>query len=669
MVRTKTPEALTAVYNPILFMGVSSFAVQTVPGAMITLTNAGTVYGKGVADVSGSAVINLTTIPIEPMDLTLTIFAFNKQTYIQTLQVLPSDGPYVVVDSANFTDDNDGIFQYGESIMLNLDLANIGSEVASAVSVAISSLDSYINIPIHVHNIGDIANGGNATTGGFPLEIATDVPDQHMITLNIAISTVDGDTYDYTCSFTANAPDISWGALQVDDSEGNNNGRVDAGENVSLTFNVSNTGHCQADDVNTTIVVNGVSHLITPILSGLTALPVGGQAQIIYNVTFSSQIPMGTPVQITAMSMFGDYISMNTYTVVVGMVLENFESGLVNFPWNFTGGTWTLAAGSYNGSTAAKSATISNSGSTSMSITMDVTQAGEISFWKKVSSEQNYDFLKFYINGTLKDQWSGIIDGWSQATYPVQAGTNMFRWEYMKDSGTASGSDCAWIDDISFPSSGGQEIGVPILVIDQNALDYQTVQVNSHAMIPIILANRGTASMIGTLTTEAPFSLGLDPTNPTFVLEYNLSAGDSLVINVNFSPTAYMPYAGELIITSDDPLASLIIIPLSGAGDNVANEDQINPVITELRGNYPNPFNPTTTISFSLKNKSAVKLDIYNLLGQKVRTLVNGEMAAGVQNVTWNGRDGNNRPVASGVYFYKMQSGKYTSTKKMIMMK
>ena len=88
-----------------------------------------------------------------------------------------------------------------------------------------------------------------------------------------------------------------------------------------------------------------------------------------------------------------------------------------------------------------------------------------------------------------------------------------------------------------------------------------------------------------------------------------------------------------------------------------------------LLGNYPNPFNPETTISFSLKENGPVLLDIYNLKGQKVKTLVNEVMTSGKHNVVWNGTDENNRSVASGVYFYKMRNGKFSSTKKMILMK
>ena len=101
-----------------------------------------------------------------------------------------------------------------------------------------------------------------------------------------------------------------------------------------------------------------------------------------------------------------------------------------------------------------------------------------------------------------------------------------------------------------------------------------------------------------------------------------------------------------------------------------ADGDQNAPVVaTELHGNYPNPFNPETTIRYSVKTPEAVRIEIYNVKGQLVKTLVNEAKAAGNHTVVWNGRDNNNSAVSSGVYFYKMTAGKYSSTKKMIMMK
>jgi len=89
----------------------------------------------------------------------------------------------------------------------------------------------------------------------------------------------------------------------------------------------------------------------------------------------------------------------------------------------------------------------------------------------------------------------------------------------------------------------------------------------------------------------------------------------------------------------------------------------------ELHQNYPNPFNPATTIQYSLPERSQVRIEVFNLLGQKVQTLVDTEMSAGSYTVSWDGTDGSGKPVATGVYLYRFQAGEHIQTKKMLLLK
>jgi hypothetical protein len=88
-----------------------------------------------------------------------------------------------------------------------------------------------------------------------------------------------------------------------------------------------------------------------------------------------------------------------------------------------------------------------------------------------------------------------------------------------------------------------------------------------------------------------------------------------------------------------------------------------------LHQNRPNPFNPTTSISFTLPNKARVDLSVYNLQGQLVKTLVSEALDAGIKEVVWNGTDARGDPVASGVYFYRLKAGKKVLTRKMVHLK
>jgi len=88
-----------------------------------------------------------------------------------------------------------------------------------------------------------------------------------------------------------------------------------------------------------------------------------------------------------------------------------------------------------------------------------------------------------------------------------------------------------------------------------------------------------------------------------------------------------------------------------------------------LSQNFPNPFNPVTSVNYSLPEAVHVRLEIYNALGQKVRTLVEEPQIAGYKTVHWNGVDDYGRGMASGVYFYRLEAGKYSSSKKLLLLK
>jgi flagellar hook assembly protein FlgD len=83
----------------------------------------------------------------------------------------------------------------------------------------------------------------------------------------------------------------------------------------------------------------------------------------------------------------------------------------------------------------------------------------------------------------------------------------------------------------------------------------------------------------------------------------------------------------------------------------------------------PNPFNPSTSISFALPEASAVKLVIFDALGQTVRTLVDERRSTGRYTATWDGRDGRGVQVSSGVYFYRLQAGAFSEVRRMMLIK
>jgi hypothetical protein len=89
----------------------------------------------------------------------------------------------------------------------------------------------------------------------------------------------------------------------------------------------------------------------------------------------------------------------------------------------------------------------------------------------------------------------------------------------------------------------------------------------------------------------------------------------------------------------------------------------------DLSQNYPNPFNPTTVIEYALPKASQVKIQIYNILGQKVRNLVDEQQEAGYKTIYWDGKDDHGKEISSGVYFYRIVARDFVKCKKMTLLK
>jgi hypothetical protein len=124
-------------------------------------------------------------------------------------------------------------------------------------------------------------------------------------------------------------------------------------------------------------------------------------------------------------------------------------------------------------------------------------------------------------------------------------------------------------------------------------------------------------------------------------------------------------YSAGVVAVYDEGESDMVTVDFTYTGVGVSNDLVAANDLT----NYPNPFNPSTTIAFSVSAPGYVTLEVFNVKGEKVKTLIDGVLSVDDYTVTWNGVDERNKPVASGIYFYKMKSDNSVSTKKMVLMK
>ncbi len=136
-------------------------------------------------------------------------------------------------------------------------------------------------------------------------------------------------------------------------------------------------------------------------------------------------------------------------------------------------------------------------------------------------------------------------------------------------------------------------------------------------------------------------------------------------VDANVPDGTYEYYVTSLTNTGESDPSNTVTVQV-GANPN---SDNVQLAQTALLGNYPNPFNPTTTISYFIDKSSDVELAVYNVKGEKIRTLVADDVQTGQHSIVWNGMSDSGKVQPSGIYFYKLKAGTYTKSKKMILIK
>lgn len=456
MLRTKTPLAMTVTHPATFLIGSSSVTVNTgVANARVAITYNNTIYGVAIANSSGAATVTLSNAPTGVVTYTVTVTAFNRVSYVGSMQQIAGTGPYMSVLTTTYADSNNNVAEYNESGRFNVTYKNVGSETATNVATTLTCATSGITLTDNTESIASLAaNASTTINNAYGFNIANNVANG--TSASFTITMVEGsETWTHNFSQTINAPALALGSMTISDpAPGNNNGRLDPGETVTITMPLGNTGAATSTSGSATLTSPTSGITINTGTANFAAISASGSSNLSFSITAASGMTIGTVASFVFNATAGAYTTGKTETSTVGIIMENFETGSFNsFPWIQGASPWTIVnTGAYAGTYAAKSGTITSSGSTTVQTTRILSSSGSLSFYYKVSSESTYDYLKFYIDGTLQNSWSGEV-AWTQATYTLAAGTRVLKWEYMKDGSVDSGSDCAWIDNIIFPAS------------------------------------------------------------------------------------------------------------------------------------------------------------------------------------------------------------------------
>ena len=563
---TDEPIELVSNFSPVIPEGYASFPVEIqnngnpVENMQCTLLQNGGFIGTAATNASGDAMITFDPNSVTIGNIELYISGYNRPIQMHQLQVV-SAGSFVDVTDHSVYSGNDNIIEFGENALLSLTLEELGNtgDIHDVV-VNISSVDEFITLNDVTENVGTITSGSTIELlDAFDFDIDNNIPNEHSIEINIEITSDEGDWYSQII-LEGYAAILELIGIEVIDGDNN---VLFPGETAELEIEIHNFGGADLYNLIPSISSTNPDVIITNLPGLLDSLNADSSENIIVcSVEVSDETQIGDIIDFSLEIIADNEFSFSEeFALVIGLSIEDFESGDFSaFEWQQGGNAdWIIDNEAHEGIYSAKTGSIGNNSITTLFVELEVSENGEISFWKKISTEANYDYFRFFIDGNQQEEWAGEID-WSESSYAVDAGVHTFKWEYYKDGAVIGGDDCAWIDYIIFPPIVGD--------------------------------------------TEA---------------------------------------GGEL-----------------------------TPNVTKLIGNYPNPFNPETKISFSVTQTSDfVTLEIYNIKGQKVKTLpINQLTNLPVNHVIWNGTDNNNQPVASGIYFYQLNiDDKVIASKKCLLLK
>lgn len=466
-VRTAVSQLLTVSHNSQIFAGVTQLQVSSpVENAKVVLTKGNIILDQGFIS-GGSVMLNFNEVLIPTDTVHLLVSAFNYIPYQADIPVIVNNEPYLTYIGHQI-DNASGHPSYNESVGVTMQLKNVGGVASSDFSVVVTTDDSYVTmLQSSFGSTGLQPNESMSLSDAIRFKVAPNVPYGHIAHFHIVMTAGEYVT-EQDFSQLLYAPKLAIGNCVVDDSQAGEttNGRIDYGETVTLNIPLQNIGNAKAQFGFVSIEnMSDVVSFNSEMTQTIPFVAENATNMLNLSVTVNPSIQERAIAQFKLIYTAGFYKAEKTFALLIGANIEDWETGdFSSYDWNLgTSNQWQITTTHpYEGTYAVRSANIGNNKSSSLKLTMEVTQPDTISFYYYVSCEpggtdwwgqySQYDYLAFYINSTKKDSWDGEVS-WTKVAYPLTAGTYTFEWRYVKDNYQTAGEDLAMIDYISLPAT------------------------------------------------------------------------------------------------------------------------------------------------------------------------------------------------------------------------
>lgn len=468
------------------------------------------------------------------------------------------------------TGNGNGNMDYGETILLGLEMLNEGDLEADSVTVTLSTDSPYIAFADSTEFYGNFDIMESKTImDAFQFEVSSYIPDGYVVNFQVtAVNSLDSTSVSFF-GIEAHAPAVTILSMSINDAAGNNNGRLDPGESAIIRFATRNTGDFDAVDVISTLETTNPFVALTDNTLDLGTLVPGQTVNADFSVAVSPDCPYGSATTFHNVATWEFGMDEFYKNVKIGLNVEDWETGnFQKFQWNFSGDKdWVIdPVIKWEGNYSAHSGEITDDETSGLVIHYNVLMDDTISFHRKVSSEIFNDRLNFYIDTLLVGSWAGNQD-WEYFSYPVMAGPHIFTWEYKKNGTISQGDDQGWTDYIIFPpeyqtaaSAGG----------DEEICAGSDFQLQSAAI--------GYDSLLWTTSGTGLFS---DPAiyNPLYTPGAEDIANGGVVLTITAYGDAGIIVTDEMTLTIESP-------PQANAGGDVSGCESGYVILNATASNY-----------------------------------------------------------------------------------
>ena len=298
----------------------------------------------------------------------------------------------------------------------------------------------------------------------------------------------------------------------------------------------------------------------------------------------------------------------------------------------------------------------------------DVSQNNDVSLYdaslvlKYLIGTETLDETQLMVAEVTQDGTVSALDATAIAQYAIEIIDAL----PVADTQNLAGGGTLFINETMFQP--GELLEVPVMLTNGNNLLSFEIDL-SYESEAITLESIAWSDLIGHFTIEENYEagsikvagLGTEPDGQEGVF-----ATVSLFIASSFTDESFDVTINKYRINESDPIEDVVVTFTNSALGIDANTI---PTVYALHQNYPNPFNPTTQVNYDLPETGSVQIMIYDLMGRKVRTLINSEQNAGFKTLQWNATNDRNEPVSAGLYLYTIQAGEFRQTKKMVLLK